>query len=109
LIYRAAKVFVYPSLFEGFGIPIVEAIASGVPVITSTGSCFSEAGGPDCLYVDPVNPEQLGYAIRSVLSDPDQSRLMTERSRQYIRRFEPDVVATELMRVYRELVQASDR
>lgn len=103
-IYRTAKVFVYPSLFEGFGIPIVEAIASGVPVISSTGSCFSEAGGPDCLYVDPTDFKQLGHAIQKVLSNPDQSRIMSERSFQYIQRFEPKVIATDLMRVYRELV-----
>lgn len=104
LIYRAAKVFVYPSLFEGFGIPIVEAIASRVPVISSTGSCFSEAGGPDCLYVDPKNDEQLGQAILKVLSNPEQSHTMTARSFQFIQRFEPDIIATDLMRVYRELV-----
>ena len=104
LIYRSAKVFVYPSLFEGFGIPIVEAIASGVPVISSTGSCFSEAGGPDCLYVDPMNYEQLGNAIQKVLSSSVLATNMTERSYKYIERFEPKVIATDLMRIYRELV-----
>ena len=104
MIYRAAKVFVYPSLFEGFGIPVVEAIASGVQVITSTGSCFSEAGGPDCLYADPTNHEQLGDAMQTVLSNSDQSKKMIERSSQYIQRFEPKVIATDLMRVYSELV-----
>ena len=104
LIYRAAQLFVYPSLFEGFGIPIVEAIASGVPVISSTGSCFSEAGGPDCVYVDPHDHQQLGLAIRKILDDPDKAQQMIENSSVYIQRFEPRVIANELMQVYEGLV-----
>ena len=104
-IYQLAEVFVYPSLFEGFGIPIVEAISCGVPVITSQGSCFSEAGGPDCLYVDSKNPKQLAEALNTILSDETIGRQMTERSKTYIERFEPTVIATALMNVYREVLQ----
>ena len=103
-IYQLAKVFVYPSLFEGFGIPIVEAISCGVPVITSQGSCFVEAGGPDCLYVDSKNPKQLAEALNTILSDESIARQMTERSKTYIERFEPTVIATALMNVYTEVL-----
>jgi glycosyltransferase involved in cell wall biosynthesis len=105
LIYQLAKVFVYPSLFEGFGIPIVEAISCGVPVITSQGSCFEEAGGKDCLYVDSKNPEQLKEALDTILSDEVVGRRMAEKSKTYIERFEPPVIATALMNVYREVLQ----
>lgn len=103
-IYRLAKVFVYPSLFEGFGIPIVEAITCGVPVITSQGSCFSEAGGPDCLYVDSKNPLQLANALESVLSDGSKAKQMVANSKTYIERFEPKQIATDLMRIYQGLI-----
>jgi glycosyltransferase involved in cell wall biosynthesis len=103
LIYRAASLFVYPSLFEGFGIPIIEAISSGVPVITSKGSCFSEAGGPDCWYVDSSDARELAFTIEKVLSNNREVIQRKERSTQFIKRFEPQVIAGELMNLYREL------
>ncbi len=104
-IYHLAKVFVYPSLFEGFGIPIVEAIACGVPVITSSGSCFAEAGGPDCLYVDSKNSEQLKNALDSILMDEVIRKQSVEKSKIYIERFEPSAIAADLMKVYKEVLQ----
>jgi glycosyltransferase involved in cell wall biosynthesis len=98
--YQAASIFLYPSVFEGFGIPIVEAIASGVPVITSNGSCFSEAGGPDCIYVNPSNPEELADSITMVLDNSDLRSTMIDASRHYIEKFNPRVIAGELMKVY---------
>ncbi|MEI9922059.1 MAG: glycosyltransferase family 1 protein [Bacteroidota bacterium] len=99
-IYQAASLFIYPSVFEGFGIPIVEAIASGVPVITSNGSCFSEAGGPDCIYVNPSNPEELADAITMVLDNADLRATMIDGSKTYINKFAPATIAGELMKVY---------
>jgi glycosyltransferase involved in cell wall biosynthesis len=99
-IYQGASLFIYPSVFEGFGIPIVEAIASEVPVITSNGSCFSEAGGPDCIYVNPSNPEELADAITMVLDNPGLRTTMVDGSKTYIRKFAPAVIAGELMKVY---------
>ena len=103
-IYRLAKVFVYPSLFEGFGIPIVEAISCGVPVITSQSSCFSEAGGPDCLYVDSKNSLHLADALDSILSDEEKAKQMTVMSKIYIEQFEPRQIATSLMNIYQGMV-----
>jgi glycosyltransferase involved in cell wall biosynthesis len=103
LIYQAATAFIYPSLFEGFGIPIVEAINSGIPVITSSGSCFSEAGGPDCWYVDPHDAEELAAAIQSVVSDKDSVKIRVGKSEDYVKQFEPKVIAEGLMSVYQQL------
>jgi glycosyltransferase involved in cell wall biosynthesis len=100
-IYQQATVFVYPSLFEGFGIPLVEAIESGVPVITSRGSCFSEAAGPSSIYIDPMNTEDLGSQLFNVLSDEDLREKMASQSLQYIARFQPKVIAADLMKVYK--------
>ncbi|HZY81458.1 MAG TPA: glycosyltransferase family 1 protein [Cyclobacteriaceae bacterium] len=98
--YQAASLFIYPSVFEGFGIPIVEAIASGVPVITSNGSCFSEAGGPDCIYVNPSNPEELCDAVTMVLENGTLRSTMVDASGKYINKFAPGVIAGELTKVY---------
>ncbi|HEY5824597.1 MAG TPA: glycosyltransferase family 1 protein [Cyclobacteriaceae bacterium] len=103
LIYQAANAFVYPSFFEGFGIPIIEAIASGIPVITSTGSCFSEAGGPDCWYVNPSQSEELAAEIQKVFTNDSEVRQRVERSLQYIKRFEPKVIADNLTTIYKSL------
>lgn len=107
LLYKAASVFVYPSVFEGFGIPIVEAIASGVPVVTSNGSCFSEAGGPATVYVNPANPLELAEAITTILSSSELRKSMVQRSSEYIARFEPGVIAGQMMKVYESLDRTS--
>ena len=101
-IYQNAKLFIYPSLFEGFGIPLVEAIESRVPVITSFGSCFSEAAGPSSIFVDPHNAEALAVQINKVLLDSALAKSMVSASYQYIQRFEPAVIAKEIMNVYKQ-------
>ena len=55
-----------PSIFEGFGIPIIESLYSKTPVITSRGSCFAEAGGPSSIYIDPKNEIELANAILKI-------------------------------------------
>lgn len=102
-IYQLAHIFVYPSLFEGFGIPIVEAITSGVPVITSTGSCFEEAGGPATSYVDPLNVAELAKQIEIVSSDAELRSNMISTSKEFIKKFEPPIIAADLMRVYESI------
>lgn len=103
VIYQMARVFIYPSLFEGFGIPIVEAMVSGVPVITSTGSCFVEAGGAGAIYVDPRNREALASQIELVSSSADLRTKMISTSLEYIKQFEPPIIAQNLMQVYQSL------
>ncbi len=103
-IYQMAEVFVYPSEFEGFGIPIVEAIESGIPVIAATGSCLEEAGGPDSCYVDPQDHGQLASCLNQVLSDEDLRQRMTGRSAQYVKKFLPTSIASDLFREYSALL-----
>lgn len=102
-LYRAATVFVYPSLFEGFGIPLVEAIESNVPVITSTGSCFAEAAGPFARYVDPSDASALASELQLVLSDKTLREKMVKESKNYIQKFEAEKIATALNAVYHRL------
>ena len=72
-LYAGAKLFVYPSLYEGFGLPPIEAMASGVPVIVSDRSCLPEVCGSAARFVDPDNDNQFLNAIRFGLED-DQWR-----------------------------------
>ena len=68
-IYQQALCMIYPSIFEGFGIPVLEALWSRIPVITSNVSCLPEAGGGGALYVDPLNAEQMRAAVLQVSTD----------------------------------------
>jgi glycosyltransferase involved in cell wall biosynthesis len=103
-IYQMASVFVYPSIFEGFGIPIIEALYSKTPVITSTGSCFSEAGGPNSIYVKPNDIETLSAKIELVLNDKKMANNMIEKGFNFVQRFNDDVIAKKYFSVYKSLV-----
>ena len=102
VLYHAAEAFVYPSVYEGFGIPIIEAISSGLPVVACTGSCLEEAGGPDSLYVAPDDVEGMAAALRQVLRGAKGREQRIERSRQYIRRFEGADVAAQVADIYQK-------
>jgi glycosyltransferase involved in cell wall biosynthesis len=101
-IYASSSVFVYPSLVEGFGIPIIEAIESEIPVICSDGISFKEAGGPDSIYIQPFDDKALSANIQALLNDRDSVRNMVEKSKRYVRRFHPPIIARELMDVYQK-------
>lgn len=104
-IYQQAEIFVYPSRFEGFGIPIIEALHSAIPVIAATGSCLEEAGGPDSLYVRPDDKEGMTKAICSLLNHPEKRQHMIEQGLKYVTRFSEQRQAEELMNLYRSLTE----
>ena len=103
-IYQMAEACVYPSRYEGFGIPIIEAIQSGLPVVACTGSCLEEAGGPDCLYVNPDDDEAMARAILQVLKGADGRDNRIAKAQQYITRFENSNVAQQVLDIYRQLI-----
>jgi glycosyltransferase involved in cell wall biosynthesis len=103
-IYQAAKLFIYPSLFEGFGIPILEAQASGTPVLTSTGSCFSEAGGPHSAYANPLDSSDIAQQLTLLLNDKERRISMIEKGRAYAQQFNDKQCAENLMKVYEQLL-----
>lgn len=102
--YQMAEVFVYPSFFEGFGLPILEALVSGVPVIAATGSCLEEAGGPGSLYTDPYNEDELRDMLRMVLTDKALAGSMRVKGLAYSKAFANNTLAGELMEVYRRVL-----
>ena len=104
-IYQMAECFVYPSRYEGFGIPIIEAIQSGLPVIAATGSCLEEAGGPVSLYVSPDDEHATAAAIRQSLCGAAGREERIQRSREYIHRFENQDVAQKVLDCYMRVGQ----
>lgn len=102
-LYQMAQVFVYPSLAEGFGIPIVEALASQTPVITSTGSCFSEPGGDAALYLPPGDISALAHTVEQVLGDNELRHTMITRGLKHVQKFHWQQTSRRLMDVYTEL------
>ncbi len=104
VLYAGAEAFVYPSRYEGFGIPIIEAISSGLPVVACTGSCLEEAGGPDSLYVDPDDEQAMAHAISQVLKGAKGREERILRSQAYIRKFEGNDVARQVAELYQRLL-----
>ena len=103
-IYAGAESFVYPSVYEGFGIPIIEAISCGLPVVACTGSCLEEAGGPDSLYVAPDDEKALAHAISQTLRGAEGRQQRIERCQDYIQRFEGRDVASQVIDLYNKLL-----
>ena len=99
-LYAMAECFVYPSRYEGFGIPVIEAIAAGLPVVACTGSCLEEAGGPHSLYVDPDNVVDMAEALKMSLRGARGREERIRLSREYIRHFEGQDVAAQVASLY---------
>ena len=104
IIYQLATVFCYPSVFEGFGIPIIEALFSKTPVITSKGSCFPEAGGAHSIYVNLDRAAtEIREAIVKITTDEALRNEMITEGYHYAQRFTDEAVFQELMKVYNQV------
>jgi glycosyltransferase involved in cell wall biosynthesis len=99
-IYRMATVFIYPSVFEGFGIPIIEALYSKTPVITSKGGCFSEAGGENSIYIDPLNPEELRIELSELLVNSEKKVVMQQKGFEFVQKFNDEIIAQNWIETY---------
>ena len=104
-LYAGAEAFVYPSRYEGFGIPIIEAISCGLPVVACTGSCLEEAGGPHSLYVSPDDERGMAHAISSVLKGSDGREQRIALSRDYVKQFEGNHIAQQMAELYVRLLK----
>ncbi len=103
-LYQSASLSVYPSLFEGFGIPILEAMCSGVPVITSQDGCFSEVGGDAVLYIDPKDALDFQLKIDHVLSDENFRQQLIAKGKTQAEKFSLKSLILELEEIYHQLL-----
>ncbi|MGN7723125.1 glycosyltransferase family 4 protein [Chitinophaga sp. 22620] len=102
-LYQGALALLYPSMFEGFGIPILEALWSRTPVITSNGSCFAETGGNAALYVDPFQPAAIANAMEQVVADEVLRADMQQKGILHAQLFTLDKCAAAVMNVYENI------
>ncbi|HXH22584.1 MAG TPA: glycosyltransferase family 1 protein [Dehalococcoidia bacterium] len=103
-LYNAASVFVFPSLYEGFGLPVLEAMACGTPVITSNVSALPEVADGAAILVDPRDARAIADAIELVWSDPEERRRLCEAGRGRAAAFTWDACAERTLAVYRRLL-----
>lgn len=104
-IYNMAEVFVFPSFYEGFGIPVLEGMACGVPVVTSNVSSMPEVGGEAAIYFDPFNEEDMAVKIDKVLQDETLRKTMIAKGLERVKEYSWEKCAAETLRVYREVIK----
>jgi glycosyltransferase involved in cell wall biosynthesis len=103
-IYQKASLFIYPSKYEGFGIPVLEALFSKVPVITSNTSSLPEAGGHFSSYVNPESPEEIASEIYKILTDKSMAGKMIDKGYEYALNFTGEAIAKKMMEAYRSAI-----
>lgn len=104
-----AEMFVFPSLYEGFGMPLLEAMACEVPVVCSKAACLPEVGGDAAVYFDPTSVLGMSDALADVVASPALRSTLVERSRTQLKRFSWDATARQTLDVYERTIAESSR
>lgn len=105
VIYRLATLFIYPSVYEGFGIPVIEALFSGTPVITNREGVFREAGGPSTVYADVQNISDLRTKILHLWNDEDLRSKIAQDGGRFVQKFNDEVIARQWAELYESLLR----
>jgi glycosyltransferase involved in cell wall biosynthesis len=108
-IYQQAEVFIYPSRFEGFGIPIIEALHSEIPVIAANGSCLEEAGGPESIYVSPDDDIDLAAQVKRVIGDSEKRMNMVNSGKKHLQKFDGKRISEQTMYLYQKVIENAER
>lgn len=109
IVYNLASLFVYPSQYEGFGLPVLEAMACGVPVVATSVSSLPEVAGQAGLLVPPGDEAALAQAMQAVLTDPDVRRQLTEKGPQRASQFTWKRTALSTLKVYQHVLDRTKR
>lgn len=104
IIYKLADIFIYPSFFEGFGIPVIEALFSKTVTITSNTSCLPEAGGPDSVYVDPKNYLDIQSKIKFLWENEAERNRRADKGFEFVQKFNDQTIANDLMSLYKKIL-----
>ncbi|MFC1658434.1 glycosyltransferase family 4 protein [Candidatus Omnitrophota bacterium] len=105
LLYNASEYFVFPSLYEGFGIPVLEAMSCGIPVITSNVSSLPEIAGDAALYVNPYDEVDIARKMEKAVEDKDLRKALVSRGTKRAKEFSWDKMARETLEVYEEVLK----
>ncbi len=104
LFYNAATLFAFPSFYEGFGLPPLEAMACGTPVVSSNTACMPEIQGAAAEYFDPNNVKQMAGQFTKVLKDTDLQKEMSKKGLEHVRQYNWQRMAKETLEIYRKAV-----
>ncbi|MBS1685301.1 MAG: glycosyltransferase family 4 protein [Bacteroidetes bacterium] len=107
LLYRNADLFVYPALMEGFGMPVLEGLVSGVPVIASARGAIAEAAGPGSLMIDPLSVADIAAKMMTALSDPALRDKMIRLGHEHASKMTDTMFARRVMALYKSIVKSS--
>ncbi len=108
-LYRHASLFAFPSLYEGFGIPILEAFGAGCPVVVSDTGSFPEVAGEAAAYFNPRDPGSIRAVIGQILGDPNRASALREAGRRRLARFDWLETARKTKEVYREACEVESK
>lgn len=103
-LYKLADIFVYPSFFEGFGIPAIEALFSKTVVVTSNTSCLPEAGGKDSVYVNPDNDLDIRAKLKFLWENESERKRREEKGFEFVQKFNDEPIAKELINFYQKIL-----
>jgi alpha-1,3-rhamnosyl/mannosyltransferase len=103
-LYAGARVFAYPSLYEGFGLPVLEAMAAGVPVLTSAGGACAEVAGDAALLVDPASTDAIASGLERLLRSDAERRRLSEAGSARERGFTWQRTAASTVEAYRRAI-----
>jgi glycosyltransferase involved in cell wall biosynthesis/SAM-dependent methyltransferase len=106
-LYNAAAIVVHPSRYEGFGLPVVEALKCGAPVVTTSVSSLPEAGGEAAVYVGPDDVQGIARAIEALYEDPARRQMMSQRGVEHVRKFDPPQLARNTLDAYTKAFRAA--
>jgi len=108
-LYRGARIVLHPSYYEGFGLPLLEGMAAGVPVVTSSVSSMPEVAGPAALLADPSDPEAIAAALSSLADDGALRARLIAAGHERVALFSVDAAARATLAVYREAIAGRTR
>jgi glycosyltransferase involved in cell wall biosynthesis len=106
-LYQGADVFVYPSIYEGFGLPVLEAMASGVPTITSNTTSLPEVAGDAALLINPLEPFEIFQGMEALATDPSLREELKRRGLEQSRKFSWEETARKTLKVYEKAYNQS--
>jgi glycosyltransferase involved in cell wall biosynthesis len=102
--YSLASLFIYPSVYEGFGLPVLESLLMGTPVITSNNSSLAEAAGPNsCLLQNPSDALEMAFSIESLLQSEEKRKNMVQLGLEWAQQFHPEKTSSKIVSLYKEL------